>query len=97
MRMKAPDTIGKAARAAATLPATRSRYDLARLVEFKETPDAPRWRVGAGNNRQGQHGQQIGVVSLKHTPGYEIVLQLDNGKIDTFSPMQLFPEGAARG
>jgi hypothetical protein len=68
--------------------------DLARLVHFEETPDGQRWVVGAGNSRAGMRGRSIGVISLKHSPGYEIVMQLDNGRIDTFAPYQLFPEQA---
>lgn len=67
--------------------------DLSRLVRYEEV-DGGRWVVGHGDRREGQRGKQIGVVSLKHVGGYEVVLHLDNGRVDTFSPMQLFPEAS---
>lgn len=69
-----------------------SAFDVSRLVRFEKTPNGARWLVGPGDGRQGQRGKCIGIVSLKHAPGYEVVLQLDNGKVDSFAPMQLFPD-----
>lgn len=66
--------------------------DVSRFVRFEAAISPVRWRVGAGNNRHGMAGVCLGVISLKHSPAYEVVLHLDNGKVDTFSPMQLFPE-----
>lgn len=65
--------------------------DLARLVRYEEVKDGPWYRVGSGDSRAGSYGQTIGILALKHSQGYEVVLQLTDGKIDTFSPMQLFP------
>lgn len=70
-------------------------YDLSKLVRFEETPDGARWIVGGGDRRAGLRGKCIGIVSLRHAGGYEVVLQLDNGKVDSFNPWQLFPEEAA--
>ena len=69
-------------------------YDVSRFVRFEETPNGGRYRVGPGDRRAGHTGKVIGVISLKHADGYEVVLQLDDGKIDSFAPMQLFPEAA---
>lgn len=71
-----------------------SQVDLSRLVTWTPVEDGPRLRVGSGDQRAGQRGVQIGVIAFKHSPGYEVVLQLDNGRIDSFAPMQLFPESA---
>lgn len=79
--------------------------DLSKLVNYTEVEDGPWWRAGSGDSRFGQVGQQIGVIGLKHGGGYEIVMQMQSGKIETFRPMQLFPytaqaaakEGAQHG
>lgn len=71
------------------------KFDPARFVRTELIEDGARYRVGAGCSRAGQSGVAIGVVAFVHSRAYEIVLQLDNGRIDSFSPMQLFPE--ARG
>ncbi|MBN9365431.1 MAG: hypothetical protein J0H59_00185 [Comamonadaceae bacterium] len=36
-------------------------------------------------------GQVVGIIQLKHSPGYEIVMRMATGKIDTFSPHGLLP------
>lgn len=71
-----------------------STVDLSRFVTWTEVQDGQRYRVGSGDSRFGLRGKQIGVIAFKHSPGYEVVLQLDNGRIDSFSPMQLYPEPA---
>jgi hypothetical protein len=68
---------------------------LARFVRVEETPNGARWLVGAGDKRAGLRGRAIAIVSLKHAGGYEVVLQLDNGKLDSFAPYQLLPEGGS--
>lgn len=65
---------------------------MARFVRVEEPPVSTRYIVGAGCKRAGSRGTCIAIISLKHSLAYEIVLKLDNGKIDSFSPMQLFPE-----
>ncbi|MCA8228238.1 hypothetical protein [Burkholderia vietnamiensis] len=68
---------------------------LGRLVSvevFDPKAGQTRWMVGPGDRRQGQRGTAIATVGLRHAGGYEVVLKLDSGKIDSFSPMQLFPE-----
>lgn len=65
--------------------------NLSKFVRFTETPERQRYRVGSGCSRANQCGYAIGVISLRNSPGYEVVLHLDSGKQDTFSPMRLFP------
>lgn len=65
--------------------------DLSKFVRFTETPIRQRYRVGGGDGRANQCGYAVGIISLRHSPGYEVVLHLDNGAQDSFSPMQLFP------
>lgn len=68
------------------------QFDPRRFVNAELIENGARYRVGAGDSRSGQSGTAIGVISLRHSAGYEIVLQLDNGRVDSFSPMQLFAE-----
>jgi len=65
--------------------------DVSRFVTWTPVEDGQYLRVGSGDQRAGQRGRQIGVIALKHSPGYEVVMQLDNGRIESFAPMQLFP------
>lgn len=69
---------------------TRS-IDLARLVRYEAVEDGPWWRVGPGDGRAGQVGQQIGVIALKHAPGYEVVMHMQSGRVDTIAPHGLYP------
>ncbi|MDN8924000.1 hypothetical protein Q0P01_14530, partial [Staphylococcus aureus] len=50
-----------------------------------------RWVVGAGDKRAGQVGIEVATIGLKHSPGYVVLLKMDDGKVDSFSPMQLLP------
>jgi hypothetical protein len=71
--------------------------DLRKLVKFDAIQDGRHWRVGGiGGRRSGEVGQAVGIVALKHTAGYEIVLRFADGTHDTFSPMSLFPAQIGR-
>lgn len=63
-----------------------------RFVKCEAVASGQRYRVGAGDQRAGLCGTAVAIICLKHSPGYEVVLHLDNGKQDSFAPMQLFPE-----
>lgn len=65
--------------------------DLARLVDYTAVEDGSWYRVGSGNGRVGQVGQQIGVIALRHSPGYEVVMHMQNGRVESFAPHNLFP------
>lgn len=65
---------------------------IARFVDLELVEDGARYIVGAGDRRAGQRGTLIAVLRFRHDGGYEVVLQLDNGKLDSFSFMQLRPE-----
>lgn len=67
------------------------RIDLNRLVDFQPAPCGRRWRCTEGSKRRGTVGRAIGVIALRHASGYEVVLELDDGSLDTFSPMALVP------
>lgn len=71
---------------------TRQAELIRRFVDVELVEDGPRYVVGAGDNRTGARGTLIAVVRLRHSVGYELILQLDNGKLDSFSSMQLYPE-----
>ena len=72
------------------LPATAARF-----VHYEEIPFGERWVVGPGDKRQGQRGVAIATIGFKHATGYEVILHLDDGRQDSFAPMQLFPEKRA--
>lgn len=72
------------------------KIDLLRFVQWAEYADQPRVRVAGVGKRGGQIGRALGNVSLKHAGAYEVVVLFDDGKIESFAPMSLFPaEGAA--
>lgn len=70
---------------------TLTDADLRRFVSVQELPEGLRYRVGSGCKRAGQCGVAIATIGLKRSAGYEVVMQLDNGSIESFRPMQLFP------
>lgn len=63
-----------------------------RFVDVELVEDGPRYVVGAGDSRMGARGTLIAVVRLRHAGGYELILHLDNGKLDSFTNTQLYPE-----
>jgi len=68
------------------------KVDLNRLVTFEPAHTPGYWSVGGeGGRRSGEVGECLGVISLRHASGYEVVLQFPDGAIDTFAPMNLFP------
>lgn len=71
---------------------TSSAELVARFVYVQLIEDGQRWTVGPGDRRTGQRGKAVAIIGLRHAGGYEVVLHLDNGKFDSFAPMQLFPE-----
>lgn len=71
---------------------TADQSILARFVRVEEAHTKTRYIVGAGCRRAGQRGACIAIISLRNSPGYEVVLQLDDGRIESFAPMRLFPD-----
>lgn len=78
----------------ASLPLATTALDVGRFVTFTPDPAGARWEVGPGDKRAGQVGTCLGIIGFRHASGYEVVLQLDNGRIDSFAPLSLLP---ARG
>lgn len=66
--------------------------DVRRFVDFNPDPFGRRWIVGPGEQRQGQRGKSLGTIDLRHGSGYSVILQMDDGRLDTFAPMSLYPE-----
>lgn len=64
---------------------------IARFVEVNFFPSPSDCVVAAGDKRQGLRGTAIATIGLKHSPGYAVVMQMQSGKLDSFSPMQLMP------
>lgn len=65
---------------------------LRKCVDIEYIENGARYIVASGDKRTGLRGQIIATVGIKHGGGYVAVLKLDNGKIDSFNPMGLFPE-----
>lgn len=65
--------------------------DLARFVKFNPSAFEQRYRVASGDKRAGREGVCIGTIVLKHSGGYEVLLRHDDGTIDSYNAMQLFP------
>lgn len=71
---------------------TSLKLNLSRFISVQTFPEPyQRYAVASGDARMGQTGLAIASIGLKHAGGYEIVLHLDNGKQDSFNPLQLFP------
>lgn len=65
---------------------------IARMVQYEVVSDGPRFTVaGYKGRRAGEIGTVVGILSLKHVPGYEVVLRFSDNKTDSFNPYQLFP------
>lgn len=68
------------------------RVDLNRLVVFNPDPFGARWVSQEGSKRSGLRGKSLGTICLRHAAGYEVLLLLDNGRIESFAPDSLYPE-----
>jgi len=75
-----------------TIPKDEKAALLAKFVDVFLIEDGNRMIVAHGDKRTGLRGKHIATISMKHSSGYEIVLQMDNGKIESFRPDQLFNE-----
>lgn len=71
------------------------KIDISRLVKYEPMPNGGVVRVLGVGRRSSEIGQCIGIISLKHASGYEVVVRFDDGKIETFSPMGLAPAPSA--
>lgn len=69
-----------------------SNIDLRRFVKFEPATGQQHYRVGGiGGRRSGEEGLCVGVICLRHSAGYEVVLQFSDGKVESFSPHALLP------
>lgn len=71
------------------------KIDLLRFVQWAEYPDQPLVMVAGMGKRGGHIGRALGNISLKRAGGYEVIVLFDDGKIESFAPMALFPAEAA--
>lgn len=53
------------------------------------------WCVGAGHKRQGQVGQLVASIGLRHASGYVCVLRFPDGALESFGPHTLHPHQEA--
>lgn len=62
-------------------------------VEFFNLEGGTYWRPAGqpGSRRYGERGLAIASLGLKHSGGYEIILQFEDGKFESFNPQLLFP------
>lgn len=65
--------------------------DLNQLVDFVPHPGGGIWESTEGSKRRGLRGTWIGNINLRHSSGYEVVLQLQDGSISSFAPSSLRP------
>lgn len=66
--------------------------EIARFVKFTSVEDGQRYVVIEGSKRRGLRGRVTGIIGFRHASGYEVILQLDSGRLDSFAPMSLVPE-----
>lgn len=72
--------------------------DVSRFVRAEETPNGAYWIVAGTGKNSGQRGKAIAILALKNSPSaYEIVLQMDSGKLESFPPFSLRPSIPERG
>lgn len=68
-----------------------ARVDLNKLVAFNPDPHGATWTCIEGSERRGLVGVSIGTICLRHAAGYEVLLQLEDGRLASFSPDVLVP------
>lgn len=68
-----------------------TRVDLNKLVAFNPDPHGTKWRCIEGSERRGLIGVSIGTICLRHAAGYEVLLQLEDGRLASFAPDALAP------
>jgi hypothetical protein len=75
----------------AIMPVTTA-IDVRRFVRFEAIEDGRQVFVGGmGGKRSQEQGTTIGIISLKKAGSYEVLVQFADGKIESFTPMSLFP------
>lgn len=75
----------------ATMPVTTT-IDVRRFVRFEPIEDGRQVFVsGMGGKRSQERGTTIGIISLRRAGSYEVLVQFADGKIESFTPMSLFP------
>lgn len=70
--------------------------DPMKLIRWEPTENGGYWQVGGfGGRRSGEVGRCVGIIALKHAGGYEVALEFEDGKVETFVPLSLFPAVSA--
>lgn len=67
---------------------------LRRFVDVTIDPNAETWKVMKTCSRMGEIGRAVAVIGLKHSSGYEIVIRFADGKMESFTAMDLYPDPA---
>lgn len=73
------------------------QIDVSKFVKFEASTGTQRFQVGGVDGRRsGEVGLCLGVISLRHAGGYEVLLEFPDGKVESFAPMALFPMQEAK-
>lgn len=67
------------------------KIDVSRFVQWSPSPE-PQRVILAGERARRRAGLALGIIGLKHAGGYEVVVQFDDGKIESCHPMNLLPD-----
>ncbi|MES2488515.1 MAG: hypothetical protein V4607_01900 [Pseudomonadota bacterium] len=79
-----------------SLPLATTAIDITRLVKFSPNPQPSSWQVYGGKQKwHGKVGSFIGVLEVLNSRAHGIVLQFEDGAIETFHPMDLMPHREA--
>lgn len=65
--------------------------DVRRFVQFNPNPARSKVMPYGIGRRSGEVGEAIGTICFKHDSGYEVVVEFDDGKQESFAPNALRP------
>lgn len=66
-------------------------FDVEPFIGFNPCPFGTWWESHEGSRRRGWRGQSLGTLFIKNTATFAVVLRMEDGTIETFSPGALAP------
>lgn len=73
------------------LPVTHD-IDVRKFVDFHPNQQPSLVTIpGLQGRRWGEIGKTVGTICLRHSNGYEVLVEFQDGKIESFSPHGLIP------